>query len=80
MRQQEKQRLEQERDFPLRRAQFLAAALRTDICRARIDMAAGAKPDVVGLAAVVTVRGSAGRHPSAAETKLHKLLSKSESF
>src|ERR1051326_5820794 len=80
MRQQENQWLEQERDFALRCAQFLAAALRADVCRAGIDVPAGAKPDVVGLAAVVAVRGSAGRDPSAAETKPHKLLSKNGSL
>jgi hypothetical protein len=43
-------------------------------------MAAGAKPDVVSLAAVVAIRGSAGGHPSAAETKPHRLLSSNGSF
>lgn len=80
MRQQENQRLEQERDFALWGAQFLTSALRTDVCGARIDVAAGAKSDVVSLAAVVAVRGSAGCRPSAAKTKLHRLLSKNGSF
>ena len=80
MRQQENERLEQKRDFALRGAQFLAAALRADVCRARIDMAAGAKPDVVGLAAVVAIRGCAGCHPPAAKAQLHRLLSSNESF
>jgi hypothetical protein len=43
-------------------------------------MAAQAKPDVIGLATVVAVRGNSCRHSSAAKTKLHKLVSKSESF
>src|SRR5437764_3545870 len=43
-------------------------------------MPTGAKPDVVGLAAVVTVGWNSRCHSSAAKTKLHRLLSKSESF
>ena len=80
MRQQENQRFERKRNFALRGTEFFATALRADICRAWVDMATRAKPDVVGLAAVVAVRRSSGRHSSAAETKLHRLLSKSENL
>ena len=80
MRQQENQRLQQERDFALWRAQLFAAALRADVCGARVDMATGAKPDVVSLAAVVAIRGCAGCHPPTAKAQLHRLLSSNGSF
>jgi|SRR5205807_4468703 len=80
MRQKENQGLQQKRNFALRGAHLPASALRADICRARVDMAAGTELDVVSLAAVMTIRGSASRHSAAAKAKLHKFLSKSESF
>lgn len=59
MREKENQRLQQKRNFSLRGAHLPAAALGTDICRARIDMSAGTELDVVSLAAVMTIGGSA---------------------